>query len=111
MMEPKAKRTGRLAAHWGRFYGFCSHAMDRGMLAIGGKHNELDTDFDAKADWAIWRRCSFCCSGRILQFWMRLRGAKVRSSHLDKCKFCKAWTAESCLKSWLKKGKSSKLVT
>ena len=53
MMEPKAKRTGRLAAHWGRFYGFCSHAMDRGMLAIGGKHNELDTDFDAKADWAI----------------------------------------------------------
>ncbi len=52
-MEQNAKTAYRLAAFWGRFYTRCSRVMDRAMSAMMGKHNELDTDFDAKADWAI----------------------------------------------------------
>jgi len=38
---------------WDRFYAWCSTWIDRGMLAIVGKHSEQDGDFDANADWAI----------------------------------------------------------
>lgn len=52
-MDKKAKPSNRIAASWGSFYERCSRAMDRAMQMMAGKHNELDTDFDAKADWAI----------------------------------------------------------
>lgn len=52
-MEQHAKPAGWLVTHWGLFYKRCSTAMDRGMQFLAGKHDELDTDFDAKADWAI----------------------------------------------------------
>lgn len=48
--EPQAK--GWLA-RWNRFYQRCSTVMDRAMHALEGKHNALDNDFDANADWAI----------------------------------------------------------
>ncbi|MDZ7921815.1 HlyD family type I secretion periplasmic adaptor subunit [Rhodoferax sp.] len=38
---------------WDRFYAWSSSWIDRGMLAIVGKHSEQDGDFDANADWAI----------------------------------------------------------
>ncbi len=38
---------------WERFYTWCSSWIDRGMLAVVGKHSEQDGDFDANADWAI----------------------------------------------------------
>lgn len=38
---------------WDRFYAWASAWIDRGMLAIVGKHSEQDGDFDANADWAI----------------------------------------------------------
>jgi len=53
MMADKEKSTSGLAAHWNRFYQRCSRLIDRAVLALDGKHNELDGDFDANADWAI----------------------------------------------------------
>ena len=41
------------AMAWDRFYQLCSRGLDRLMQALAGKHNELDTEFDANADWAI----------------------------------------------------------
>ena len=38
---------------WDRFYAWSSAWIDRGLLAIVGKHSEQDGDFDANADWAI----------------------------------------------------------
>lgn len=38
---------------WDRFYAWSSAWIDRGMLALVGKHSEQDGDFDANADWAI----------------------------------------------------------
>jgi adhesin transport system membrane fusion protein len=38
---------------WDRFYTWISAWIDRGLLAIVGKQNEQDGDFDANADWAI----------------------------------------------------------
>ena len=52
-MEQNVQPVGWWVKNWGRFYDRCSSAMDRAMQALGGKHNELDTDFDANADWAI----------------------------------------------------------
>jgi adhesin transport system membrane fusion protein len=52
-MEQNAKSAEWFVTLWGRFYKRCSSAMDRIMLAMTGSQNELDTDFDAKADWAI----------------------------------------------------------
>lgn len=46
-------RPPRWKALWDRFYGRCSALIDRGLLAIVGKHSEQDGDFDANADWAI----------------------------------------------------------
>jgi adhesin transport system membrane fusion protein len=42
-----------IAAHWERFYLVCSHAIDRVMQATTGTGKELDSDFDANAEWAI----------------------------------------------------------
>ena len=47
IVKPRWKMT------WDRFYAWCSTWIDRGMLAIVGKHSEQDGDFDANADWAI----------------------------------------------------------
>lgn len=41
------------AAAWDRFYQWCSRGIDGLMHTLGGKHNALDTAFDANADWAI----------------------------------------------------------
>lgn len=38
---------------WDRFYTWSSAWIDRGLLAVVGKHSEQDGDFDANADWAI----------------------------------------------------------
>ena len=38
---------------WDRFYTWISAWIDRCLLAIVGKQNEQDGDFDANADWAI----------------------------------------------------------
>ncbi|MFM6989937.1 MAG: HlyD family type I secretion periplasmic adaptor subunit [Rhodoferax sp.] len=38
---------------WDRFYAWSSAWIDRGMLALVGKHSEQDGDFDSNADWAI----------------------------------------------------------
>ena len=45
--QPRWKRL------WERFYTWSSAWIDRGLLAIVGKHSEQDGDFDANADWAI----------------------------------------------------------
>lgn len=52
MSKPSAFITRALAL-WQRFYQRCSALLDRFFLALLGKHNELDGDFDANADWAI----------------------------------------------------------
>lgn len=49
----EALRPPRWKALWDRFYSVCSALIDRGLLAIVGKHSEQDGDFDANADWAI----------------------------------------------------------
>ena len=43
----------RSKAIWDSFYGRSSALIDRGLLAIVGKNNEQDGEFDANADWAI----------------------------------------------------------
>lgn len=48
-----APKFPKLMAWWGRFYGWCSRWIDRGLLTIMGRHNDQDSDFDANADWAI----------------------------------------------------------
>ena len=53
MMAEEEKPGGWVVTKWGRFYKRCSVVIDRAMHALAGKHNELDADFDAKADWAI----------------------------------------------------------
>lgn len=40
-------------ARWNRFYQRCSALIDRAIRALDGKHDALDVDFDANADWAI----------------------------------------------------------
>jgi len=52
-MEQEMKSAGWLVTHWARFYRRCSGSLDSAMQAMAGKHDELDADFDAKADWAI----------------------------------------------------------
>lgn len=52
-MATEAKPSSKLAAAWDRFYQRCSLAIDKIVRALDGKHNELDKDFDANADWAI----------------------------------------------------------
>jgi len=53
MMEKDAPQATGWLARWNRFYQRCSAVMDRAMHALDGKHNALDSDFDANADWAI----------------------------------------------------------
>jgi adhesin transport system membrane fusion protein len=43
----------RINQGWVLFYGGCSRQIDRAFRFIGGKQQELDSDFDANADWAI----------------------------------------------------------
>ena len=52
-MDEKSERSGWVVTKWDQFYKRCSGTMDRAMQVLGGKYNELDSDFDAKADWAI----------------------------------------------------------
>lgn len=53
MSDHTAPALPRWKTAWGRFYAWNSAWIDRGMLAIVGKHSEQDGDFDANADWAI----------------------------------------------------------
>lgn len=53
MNDELSERTPRWKAVWDRFYALSSALIDRGLLAIVGKHSEQDGDFDANADWAI----------------------------------------------------------
>jgi adhesin transport system membrane fusion protein len=43
----------RFIQGWTLFYGWCSRQIDRAFHFIGGKQQDLDSDFDANADWAI----------------------------------------------------------
>lgn len=52
MMDASSVNT-RITQGWARFYGWCSCQIDRAFHIIGGKQQELDSDFDANADWAI----------------------------------------------------------
>ncbi len=51
--QTKATTKGKWMALWDRFYQRCSRGLDWFMQSMAGKHNELDTEFDANADWAI----------------------------------------------------------
>lgn len=53
MMDATSSTTPRWKRLWERFYTWSSAWIDRGLLAIVGKHSEQDGDFDANADWAI----------------------------------------------------------
>lgn len=53
MMDATSTTTPRWKRLWERFYTWSSAWIDRGLLAIVGKHSEQDGDFDANADWAI----------------------------------------------------------
>jgi adhesin transport system membrane fusion protein len=52
MMGASAVKT-RITQGWTLFYGGCSRQIDKAFHFIGGKQQELDSDFDANADWAI----------------------------------------------------------
>lgn len=43
----------RFIQGWTLFYEGCSRQIDRTFHLIGGKQQDLDSDFDANADWAI----------------------------------------------------------
>jgi membrane fusion protein, adhesin transport system len=53
MPLPEPPPTPRWLAAWRTFYARCSVLIDRGLLAVLGRHQDLDSDFDANADWAI----------------------------------------------------------
>jgi membrane fusion protein, adhesin transport system len=53
MPIPEPPPTPRWLATWRAFYARCSALIDRGLLAVLGRHQDLDSDFDANADWAI----------------------------------------------------------
>lgn len=53
MTEDVTLSKPRWKTAWERFYAWSSAWIDRGLLAIVGKHSEQDGDFDANADWAI----------------------------------------------------------
>lgn len=53
MLDATSTTTPRWKRLWERFYSWSSAWIDRGLLAIVGKHSEQDGDFDANADWAI----------------------------------------------------------
>lgn len=53
MTEATPTTPPRWKRLWERFYTWSSAWIDRGLLAIVGKHSEQDGDFDANADWAI----------------------------------------------------------
>jgi adhesin transport system membrane fusion protein len=54
MMTPEQPtKTTALGRLWERVYAACSPALDRLLSTVGGKQKELDSDFDASADWAI----------------------------------------------------------
>jgi membrane fusion protein, adhesin transport system len=50
---PEPPPTPRWLATWRAFYARCSALIDRGLLAVLGRQQDLDSDFDANADWAI----------------------------------------------------------
>lgn len=52
-MQAETDPQSRWKKVWDRFYAWSSFWIDRGMLAVVGKHSEQDGDFDANADWAI----------------------------------------------------------
>jgi membrane fusion protein, adhesin transport system len=53
MPLPEPPPTPRWLATWRAFYARCSALIDRGLLAVLGRQQDLDSDFDANADWAI----------------------------------------------------------
>ena len=53
MQENTPPTLPRWKSVWNRYYAWSSTWIDRGLLAIVGKHSEQDGDFDANADWAI----------------------------------------------------------
>lgn len=101
-MEQNAKTASRLAAYW-------EAAFTRDVPVLwtvrcrshDGQDNELDTDFDAKADWAIAgatrvepafcsqcgdRTGSYCWAGPILLCWTRshaVRGKVIPSRQVQ----------------------------
>lgn len=52
-MHAETTPQSRWKKVWDSFYAWSSFWIDRGMLAVVGKHSEQDGDFDANADWAI----------------------------------------------------------
>ena len=52
MIADEPKPTHWLTVKWSRFYQHCSNLIDRAVLAIEGRHNELDGEFDSNADWS-----------------------------------------------------------
>ncbi|MDR7306315.1 HlyD family type I secretion periplasmic adaptor subunit [Rhodoferax saidenbachensis] len=71
---PSAPKSSKLMALWGRFYGWCSRWIDRGLLAVTGKHSDQDSDFDANADWAIAEQTP---KGARILIWLSLIAAVV----------------------------------
>lgn len=51
-MDASTTRT-TISKAWARFYGGCSAAIDKLLLRVEGKKQDIDQDFDANADWAI----------------------------------------------------------
>lgn len=70
----RATLIARGLAQWQRFYAFCSRWIDRGMLAVLGREQLKDGDFDANADWAIAEQTP---RGARILIWLSLAAAVV----------------------------------
>ncbi|MBC7917023.1 MAG: HlyD family type I secretion periplasmic adaptor subunit [Rhodoferax sp.] len=70
----RAALKARCLAQWQRFYGFCSGWIDRGLLAVLGREQLKDGDFDANADWAIAEQTP---RGARILIWLSLAAALV----------------------------------
>lgn len=64
----------RVLARWQRFYAFCSRWIDRGLLAVLGREQLKDGDFDTNADWAIAEQTP---RGARVLIWLSLVAALV----------------------------------
>ena len=74
MSDAPLTRPPKWKALWDRFYGWSSTWIDRGLLAIVGKHSEQDGDFDANADWAIAEQTP---KGARIVIWLSVASVSV----------------------------------
>ena len=61
-------------ARWQRLYAWCSPWLDRGLLAVVGREQQRDGDFDASADWAIAEHSP---KGARITIWLSVAAAVV----------------------------------